>query len=70
MAAAPWTFTGSIIDSTGFVADEELSLIATYRDPAAIINNRLPTGSDDTIYKVNERIVPKWGTPVKLTITP
>lgn len=65
-----WVFSGSSIDKNGFVADRELSLIATYRDPAAIVNNVLPTGSDDTVYKVNERLVPHWDTPVTVTFTP
>jgi hypothetical protein len=65
-----WVFSGSLVDKNGFVADRELSLIATYRDPAAIVNNVLPTGSDDSIYKVNERIVPHWDTPVTVTFTP
>ncbi|MGV3721416.1 MAG: YdjY domain-containing protein [Actinomycetota bacterium] len=70
MPQGAWVFSGSIVDSKGFVADRELSLMATYRDPAAIVNNALPTGSDDSIYKVNERIVPKWDTPVTMTFTP
>ena len=70
MPRGAWVFSGSSIDDNGFVADRELSLIATYRDPAAIINNVLPTGSDDSIYQVNQRIVPKWDTPVTVTITP
>jgi hypothetical protein len=65
-----WVFSGSGKDKNGFVADRELSLIATYRDPAAIINNALPSGADDTVYKVNQRIVPPWRTPVTLTINP
>jgi hypothetical protein len=70
MPRGAWVFSGSSIDSNGFVADRELSLVATYRDPAAIVNNALPTGSDDSIYKVNERIVPKWDTPVTVTFRP
>jgi hypothetical protein len=70
MPSGAWVFSGSIVDSKGFVADRELSLMATYRDPAAIVNNALPTGSDDSIYKVNERIVPKWDTPITMTFTP
>jgi len=65
-----WVFSGSPVDKNGFVADRELSLIATYRDPAAIVNNVLPTGSDDSLYKVNERIVPHWDTPVTVTFAP
>lgn len=70
MERGAWVFSGSAIDKGGFVADRELSLVATYRDPAAIVNNALPTGSDDSIYKVNERIVPHWDTPVTVTFTP
>jgi hypothetical protein len=70
MDRSAWVFSGSLVDKNGFVADRELSLIATYRDPAAIINNVLPTGSDDSLYKVNERIVPHWDTPVTVTISP
>lgn len=61
-----WVFSGSSLNGRGFVADEELSLIATFRDPAAIVNNVLPSGADDTVHKVNERIVPPLGTPVTL----
>jgi hypothetical protein len=70
MQTGAWTFSGSAVNADGFVADQELLLVGTYRDPAAVINNRLPTGSDDSVYKVNERIVPPVGTPVTLTVTP
>jgi len=71
MDPAPWIFSGSMVTKEqGFVADVELSLIATFRDPAAIVNNALPSGADDTVYKVNERITPPWGTPVTVTLTP
>lgn len=70
MERNPWVFSGSALKDGSFLADQELSLIATFRDPAAIINNVLPSGADDTVYKVNERIVPPLGTPVTVTITP
>jgi len=66
LASNAWVFSGSSVNDRGFVADEELSLVATYRDPAAIVNNVLPSGADDTVHKVNERIVPPLGTPVTL----
>ena len=65
-----WIFSGSVIGEEGLIADIEHNLVATYRDPAAILNNALPTGLDDTVYKVNERLVPPVGTPVTMTITP
>lgn len=70
MERRAWVFSGSSVDADGFVADRELSLVGTYRDPAAILNNRLPTGSDDTVYKVNERVVPPLGTPVEFIVSP
>ena len=70
MEGSAWVFSGSAVGEQGFVADLELSLVATYRDPAAIINNGLPEGSDDTAYKVNERIVPPLNTVVTLTASP
>jgi hypothetical protein len=70
MERGAWVFSGSVVKEGLFVADEERSLIATLRDPAAIINNVLPGGSDDTLYKVNERIAPPYGTPVTVTFTP
>jgi hypothetical protein len=70
MQRKPWVFSGSRIDGNGFVADRGLSLIATYRDPDAIVNNALPSGSDDTVYKSNERIVPPYGTPVTVILSP
>jgi hypothetical protein len=70
MDRSAFVFSGSSVDADGFVADRELSLIATYRDPAAILNNALPSGSDDSIYKANQRIAPPVGTPVTVTVTP
>ena len=68
MKDTQWIFTGSAIFNGRFVADIEKSLIATYHDPAAIINNPLPEGADDTVYAVNSKLVPKRGTSVVLTI--
>jgi hypothetical protein len=70
MQPQSWVFTGSSTNEQGFVADLELSLIATYRDPVAIINNGLPEGTDDTAYKVNERIVPPLNTAVTVIAAP
>ena len=70
MERKAWVFSGSQVTKEGFKADQELSLIATYRDPAAIINNALPGGSDDALYKVNERIAPALETPVTVTVSP
>jgi len=63
-----WVFTGSVIHEGRFIAEMEKSLIATYHDPAAILNNPLPEGADDTVYSVNSNLVPQRGTPITLTI--
>ena len=63
-----WIFTGSQIIDGQFMADIEGSIIATFRDPAALINNPLPSGADDTIYVSNEKILPPQGTNVLLTV--
>jgi len=68
MEVNPWVFSGSMVTIAGFAADSEKSLIATYRDPVALINNRLPTGSDDTVYVANHRVLPREGTEVQLVI--
>ena len=68
MAHTHWVFTGSIIHAGRFLAEVEKSLIATYHDPTAIINNPLPEGADDTVYSVNQKLVPPKDTPITLTI--
>ena len=68
MQETDWIFTGSLIHEGRFLAEIEESLIATYHDPAAIINNPLPEGGDDTVYDVNPKVVPKRGTSVVVTI--
>ncbi|HOD66539.1 MAG TPA: YdjY domain-containing protein [candidate division Zixibacteria bacterium] len=65
----PWVFTGSMIHLDRLQADLEGSIIATYSDPVAILNNPASARSDDTFYGVNEALVPPPGTPVVLIIT-
>jgi hypothetical protein len=70
MAPVAWLFTGASPPRPGPVLTEQRSIVATYRDPDAVLNNPLPTGGDDTVYKVNERVVPPVGTPVTLVLRP
>lgn len=63
-----WVFTGSQIIDGKFMADTDGSIIATFRDPLAIINNPLPSGADDTIYSSNEKLLPVNDTEVLLII--
>lgn len=64
-----WVFTGSYFNQDHmFMAQTESSLIALYRDPAAIIDNPLPDGSRDDIWFSREGTVPAVGTEVTLRI--
>ena len=63
-----WAYTGSQVIDGKFMADVDGSIIATFRDPLAIINNPLPNGADDTISICNEKLLPPQGTKVLLTI--
>jgi hypothetical protein len=68
MKHTAWVFTGSLEVEGTFVAQVERSLIATYHDPASIIDNPLPEGADDTILYANEKLVPPAGTAVVVTL--
>jgi hypothetical protein len=77
MAPHAWVFTGlraggdrppARLARPSPAGDWEGSLIASFHDPDAMFNNPLAEGSDDTVYKVNERLVPPVGTPVTLTL--
>jgi len=66
----PWTFNGSIIRDGEFMALAEESLVVTYWDPYAILNNPLPCGADDEILVVNSNAVPAYETPVTFIFSP
>ena len=68
MARTAWVFTGSRIREGQFMADIDGSIVATYHDPLAILNNPLPTNADDETYFVNEKVVPPAGSKVTLIL--
>lgn len=70
MESTDWVFTGSQILNGEYQAQAEGSIIASYHDPAAIIDHRSDTGTDDTLYQVNHLVVPPVGTPVLVKIYP
>lgn len=70
MEATHWVFTGSRVQGRTFMADATQSLVATYRDPDAILNHPLPGGSNDEAYRPNAALLPPIGTPVTLLIRP
>ena len=69
METTPWLFTGSMVIDGRFMADFDGSIIATYSDPVAVVNNPLSGRVDDTVYEANAEILPKPGTPVVMTIS-
>lgn len=76
MGKNPWVFTGSRFGKNSyngrevFRANTSGSVIATYYDPDAIINNILPDCHDDTVYYANDKVLPPRGTLVTLVLTP
>jgi hypothetical protein len=70
MPQTHWVFTGSRFQGNLFMAESTQSLIATYRDPDAILNNPLPEGGDDEAYRPNRALLPPKGTPISLLIQP
>jgi len=66
----PWVFTGSVVKDGEFKALAEETLMATYWDPYAIINNPYASGGNDDILFANPDTVPPVGTPIRFTISP
>lgn len=63
MPLHPWVFTGSRILPQGYEADMVGSLVAIWHDPAAVMDNPLPTGADDG-WVVNTARTPPQFTPI------
>jgi hypothetical protein len=63
-----WIFNGSVIRDKRFMAQDEKSIVATFYDKFALINNPLSTRLDDTSYEVNVLWVPEEKTPITLII--
>lgn len=76
MEPAAWIFAGSYLSprrgepgKTNYAADMTKSLVVTYHDASAILENPWP-GADDTRYHANIHAVPEVGTPVTVRFTP
>ncbi len=71
MQHTDWVFSGSRINDNGvFMAQAVGTLITTFHDPDAIIDNPLPGGADDTAYIVNTQVIPPKGTDLRMIIIP
>jgi hypothetical protein len=68
MTHTHWIFAGSRVLDGVFAAQVDGSLVTTYHDPNTIIDNPLPTGSDDTYYEANRMVLPPPGTAVQVKI--
>jgi hypothetical protein len=73
MERAAWIFAGSFLvprkdrpGETTYAADAAKTLVATYHDATAVLENPWPGGGDDTRYHANIHAVPEVGTPVTL----
>jgi hypothetical protein len=76
MERAAWIFAGSYLvpqqgrpGETRYAADTVKSLVTTYHDASAILENPWP-GDDDTRYHANIHAVPEVGTPVTVRFSP
>jgi hypothetical protein len=76
MEKTPFIFTGSRMitdpatNKTIFLANSERLVAALCREPAAILNNPLKTGVEDTFYIANTKALPPKGTPVTVFFKP
>jgi len=70
MALDHWTYTGSLINDTGFAAEFDGSIIATYFDLVAMVNCPVEENTDDDIWYPEPKVVPPVDTPVTLVLTP
>ena len=70
LARGPWQYQGSVIDTGGFAAERDGSIIAIISDPAALAANARPGSEDDTLHVVNSALLPPPATPVTIRIRP
>ncbi len=68
--AINWLYTGSVVFNGQLLAQTDGSIVALFHDPAALIDNTDPEGSNDEIWFVNEKTVPPIGTDVTVSISP
>ncbi len=63
-----WVFVGSRLFDGRYMGDVLGDLIVTMHHPDAIMDNSLVEGTNDYIYNVNDKVCPKPGTLVTITI--
>jgi len=74
MPHAGWIYTGSrfamnpLTKREEIIADHSKTIMTTWHDPDAILDNPLPDGRDDEVYFANPNKVPPRGTPIVMEI--
>lgn len=66
-----WLFRGAVTHKSGYViVDPDVTMIATYHDPIAMMELNSPTKFNDELYYVNEELNLTKGDKVKLILKP
>ncbi|MGV3755818.1 MAG: YdjY domain-containing protein [Verrucomicrobiota bacterium] len=68
MTKGDWTYNGSWVFNSAFVAQRELSIVANIHDHDALINNPRPKREDDENWLAETKNLPPIGTPVTVII--
>ncbi|MFC1588083.1 YdjY domain-containing protein [Planctomycetota bacterium] len=69
-----WTFTGSSFERNPhsgkkvFLANEVKTLIATYHDRTAVLDNPSITGRDDSFFEGNPLLLPEMGSKIRMIV--
>jgi hypothetical protein len=65
----PWLYNGSMFGADGkFLAAGEQAFVALLPYPPALMNNPRRQEADDSLWGVNEKVVPPVDTPVEISI--
>lgn len=70
LSSGSWDYVGSFVDSAGFAATREGSVIAVINDPAALAGNPRKDREDDTVHIPNAALLPRQGLPVRIILSP
>jgi len=65
-----WTYTGSLISDSGYAAEFDGSIIATYFDLVAMVNCPVKENSDDEVWYAETDALPPLDTPVTVVLSP
>lgn len=69
LSLSAWLYNGSVLNTNGFAAQREGSIISLIRDPLALINNPGADRDNDEIHFPNTTLLPAEQTPVEVIVT-